>query len=226
MRVWVSGDEEFTETRIYRMEREGHVSLREITKHALKKTDNLLAEGVLPYDFSKATEFRMGYLSGFYAEKRDIERKELEEEIHREVENCTRDLLEDTIHGYNGVHILSDHIRPIREQWKYTLLPVWTVTYKGMNGKMYYYSMNGQNGKTYGELPVDRKSISVWCVVWRYSTGDHAVAWLLYILILGEENENDKKKRAVAALAGRNRSMSYAQRGCGSFCTGSRASGI
>ena len=53
MRVWVSGDEEFTETRIYRMEREGHVSLREITKHALKKTDNLLAEGVLPYDFPK-----------------------------------------------------------------------------------------------------------------------------------------------------------------------------
>ena len=101
----------------------------------------------------------MGYLSGFYAEKRDIERKELEEEIHREVENCTRDLLEDTIHGYNGVHILSDHIRPIREQWKYTLLPVWTVTYKGMNGKMYYYSMNGQNGKTYGELPVDRKKV-------------------------------------------------------------------
>lgn len=37
VRVWVSGDEEFTETRIYRMEREGHVSLREITKHALKK---------------------------------------------------------------------------------------------------------------------------------------------------------------------------------------------
>ena len=85
--------------------------------------------------------------------------EELEEEVHREVENCTRDLLEDTIHGYNGVHILSDHIRPIREQWKYTLLPVWTVTYKGMNGKMYYYSMNGQNGKTYGELPVDRKKV-------------------------------------------------------------------
>ena len=84
--MWVSGDEEFTETRIYRMEREGQVSLREITKHALKKSDNLLAEGVLPYDFSKATEFQMGYLSGFYAEKRDIERKELEEEVHREVE--------------------------------------------------------------------------------------------------------------------------------------------
>ena len=53
IRVWVSGDEEFTETRIFRMEREGRVSLNEITKHALKKSDQVLAEGVLPYDFSK-----------------------------------------------------------------------------------------------------------------------------------------------------------------------------
>ena len=48
MRVWVSGDEEFTETRIYPYgDGKADVSLREITKHALKKTDNLLAEGVL-----------------------------------------------------------------------------------------------------------------------------------------------------------------------------------
>ncbi len=161
VRVFVAGDEEITETRIFRMERQGEVSLREITKHALKKSDRLLAEGVLPYDFSKAEPFHMGYLSGFYAEKRDIESTELESEVHAEVENCTRDLLEDTIQGYTGVHIISDHIRVLQENWKYTLLPVWTVTYKGMNGKMYYYSMNGQNGKTYGELPIDRKKVSL-----------------------------------------------------------------
>ena len=161
IRVFMAGDEEITETRIYRMERQGEVSLREITKHALKKSDRLLAEGVLPYDFSKAEPFHMGYLSGFYAEKRDIERAELEPEVRGEVENYTRDLLEDTIQGYTGVHIISDHIRPVQENWKYTLLPVWTVTYKGQNGKMYYYSMNGQNGKTFGELPIDRNKISL-----------------------------------------------------------------
>ena len=35
------------------------------------------------------------------------------------------------------------------------------MTYKGQNGKMYYYSMNGQNGKTFGELPIDRNKISL-----------------------------------------------------------------
>ena len=159
IRVWVSGDEEFTETRIFRMEREGRVSLNEITKHALKKSDQVLAEGVLPYDFSKAEPFHMGYLSGFYAEKRDIEYCELQDEVRGEVQKYTRDMLEDTIQGYTGVHVLSDHIRTVDEHWAYTLLPVWTVTYKGANGKIYYYSMNGQNGKTFGELPIDRKKV-------------------------------------------------------------------
>ena len=159
IRVWVAGDEEITETKIFRMEREGRISLNEITKHALKKSDQVLAEGVLPYDFSKAEPFHMGYLSGFYAEKRDIEYRELQDEVQNEVEGYTRDMLEDTIQGYTGVHILSDHIRMVDEHWSYTLLPVWTVTYKGPNGKIYYYSMNGQNGKTFGELPIDRKKV-------------------------------------------------------------------
>lgn len=160
IRVFVAGDEEITETRIYRMEREGAVSLREITKHALTKSDRLLAEGVLPYDFSKAESFHMGYLSGFYAEKRDMEKNDLEAEVHGEIEQYTRALLEDTIDGYTDVHVISDHARLTDETWKYTLLPVWTVTYKGLNGKTYYYSMNGQNGKTYGELPIDRKKVA------------------------------------------------------------------
>lgn len=159
IRVWVAGDEEITETRIFRMEREGRVSLNEITKHALKKSDQVLAEGVLPYDFSKAEPFHMGYLSGFYAEKRDIEYCELQDEVQNEVKKYTLDMLEDTIQGYTGVHVLSDHIRTVDEHWSYTLLPVWTVTYKGSNGKIYYYSMNGQNGKTFGELPIDRKKV-------------------------------------------------------------------
>lgn len=165
VRVFMAGDEEITETRIYRMERAGEVTLKEITKHALTKTDRLLAEGVLPYDFSKAEPFHMGYLSGFYAEKRDMEKTELEAEVHGEVESYTRNLLEDTIQGYTGVHIISDHIRPVKEKWQYTLLPVWTVTYKGQNGKTYYYSMNGQNGKTYGELPIDRKKVFLYGIL-------------------------------------------------------------
>lgn len=159
IRVWISGDVEYTETRVYRLEREGIVSINDLTQNALKKANLMLAEGVLPYDFSKAEEFHMGYLSGFFAEKRDIERSDLESQVDEEVRRYTEELLEDTIQGYTGVHRVNSSVRPRDNRWSYVLLPVWTVTYKGANGKMYYYSMNGQNGKTFGELPVDHKKV-------------------------------------------------------------------
>lgn len=47
--------------------------------------------------------------------KRDIEYCELQDEVRGEVQKYTRDMLEDTIQGYTGVHVLSDHIRTVDE---------------------------------------------------------------------------------------------------------------
>ena len=46
------------------------------------------------------------------------------------------------------------------KEWNYTLLPAWILTYF-YNGKTYVYAVNGQNGKSYGELPVDRKKLGL-----------------------------------------------------------------
>ena len=40
------------------------------------------------------------------------------------------------------------------------MLPVWTLTYKGEDGKIYYFSINGQTGKTCGVLPVDKSKLN------------------------------------------------------------------
>ena len=37
---------------------------------------------------------------------------------------------------------------------KYTLLPVWTMTYQGKGDKVYFYSMNGQTGSVIGDFPI------------------------------------------------------------------------
>lgn len=159
IRVWRSGDREYTETKYYQIEREGKVELSNISKNALTKANQKLAEGVLPYDLKETKEFHMGYLSGFLAEKRDIEKEAMKQELEQEIKGYGKQLLRDTISGYSGVNINSYTLKTIGEKWSYVLLPVWTLTYKGKNGKMYYYSMNGQNGKVYGELPVDYKKV-------------------------------------------------------------------
>lgn len=175
-RVWRSGDTEYTETKVYHVERGGSIHLEDITKNALKKNSLKLAEGVLPYDVGKVQKFHMGYLSGFLAEKRDLERRDLQAEVSADAKKFGERLLRDTAGGYSQLSVRSCQMQTERENWDYIMLPVWTVTYKGRDGKMYYYSMNGQNGKVYGELPVDGAK------VWTLGLIIFAVVFLLGLL--------------------------------------------
>lgn len=159
VRVWVAGDEEFTETRFYEVERKGDVNLTGITENALKKAGNILSQRVLPYTLEEAKEFSFGYLSGFFAEKRDIEQREVEDIFLADARKYGEELLRGTVKGYGSVTGVNSSFHMEEETYRYVLLPVWTLTYKGKNGKMYYYSMNGQTGKVCGELPVDHKKV-------------------------------------------------------------------
>ena len=101
----------------------------------------------------------MGYLSGFVSERRDIDRQELEKSVRQEVTNYVQTMMEGEVRGYTSFYGGPCRISNVEEDWTYVLLPVWTVTYRGSDGKTYYYSMNGQTGKTFGELPVDKKKM-------------------------------------------------------------------
>ena len=161
IRVWRSGDVEYTETKYYQVEREGTLTLSNLTQNALNKANRKLAEGVLPYDLTQVKDFHMGFLSGFQAEKRDVESESLRQQTEQEVKGYGKQLLRDTIGGYSGVTVNSHQEKILAETWSYVLLPVWTLTYRGKNGKLYYYSMNGQTGKIYGELPIDYGKVAI-----------------------------------------------------------------
>lgn len=161
IRVWRTGDIEYTETKHYAIRREGDISLRNLPENALHKANAKLAAGVLPYDFQRMKEFHMGYLSGFLAECRDIRQVEVAGKMQGEMRESAQKMLRDTVTGFNSVTMQRSDFRPKRENWSYVLLPVWTITYRGRNGKIYYYSMNGQNGRVCGELPVDRKKLAL-----------------------------------------------------------------
>ncbi len=178
IRVWRSGDVEYTETKYYQVEREGTVEISNLTKNALTKVNRRLIESVFPYDLTQMKEFHMGFLSGFQAEKRDVEPESLRQQTEQEVKEYGRQLLRDTISGYSGVTVGSHQEKIRKETWSYVLLPLWTLTYKGKNGKFYYYSLNGQTGKIYGELPLDYKRVSL-------LAGAVALIVLIFFLIAG-----------------------------------------
>lgn len=155
VRVWSSGDTEYTETRYYDIYREGNLHFPGISKNALKKANRVLVESVQPYQTEKAKAFSMGYLSGFQAEKRDIESEEFQQEISQETRRYAQDIMRESAVGYTSVMPGHTEVRTWKEDWSYVMVPVWVITYKGHNGQIYYYAINGQTGKVCGKLPVN-----------------------------------------------------------------------
>lgn len=152
VRSWTVGDDRYTETKVYELRRTGDLIVKNVFERALKSQDRDMLQCVHPYDLSEAHPFAMSYLSGFQAEKRDIEQKEIAQAVQTRINGYCRQLMKDTASEYSAVQIQSYNDKIDLEKWNYTLLPVWVVTYK-YKGKILPFAINGQTGKTYGELP-------------------------------------------------------------------------
>ena len=160
IRVWIAGDLEYTETTTYRVHRAGRLRFRQYLSLAFRKGDQKLLSRILPYDMGKAVDFAMPYLSGFQAEKRDVEQKELENTVQNTLHTHAESLLRDTT---GGVGLLTGEQSAFSNEqydWKYCLLPVWLMTYRGQDGKMYYFALNAQTGEIVGELPLSTKRLA------------------------------------------------------------------
>lgn len=161
VRVWCVGETEYTETKTYEIRRAGRLSFRHLPKTALQKAETAMLKGIFPYHFDALEKFHMGYLSGFQAEKRDIGKESLTEELRSNAEKYAKKRLEDTVTGYQSFHINSQNHAIREEKFQYVLLPVWVLTYRARKNAVYYFAMNGQTGEIVGKLPVDWKKLSV-----------------------------------------------------------------
>lgn len=160
VRVWVAGDLEYTETTTYRVHRAGKLRFGEYLSLAFRKGDQTLLNRILPYDMTKAVDFAMPYLSGFQAEKRDVERKEAENAVQHTLHMYAEDLLRDTTGGVGPLTGEQTAFSGEQYDWKYCLLPVWLMTYRGKDEKMYYFALNAQTGEIVGELPLSTKRLA------------------------------------------------------------------
>lgn len=159
IRVWRVGDLEYTETKLYSINRVGKISYKNLPKTALQKAQNAMLKGIFPYEFGALEKFHMGYLSGFQAEKRDIDKDTLSKEIHNEIQKYAEKRMRNTVSGHTSFNVETQNHTIAKEEFKYTLLPVWVMTYRQSGNQVYYFAMNGQTGEIVGKLPINRKKL-------------------------------------------------------------------
>ncbi len=155
-KTWTAGSIQYTQTQKFNVSREGEMQVEHVTRNALSKANRKLVEGVLPFEMDKLQPFSMSYLSGFMAEKRDMEEEKFRYQVQQEVKGFAENALQSGVSGYDALKVRRRSADLRNERWDYALLPVWTLTYRDpKHGKVYYFACNGQTGKVCGELPVD-----------------------------------------------------------------------
>ncbi len=161
VRTWDSGGMRNTETSVFDVSNSGDMDVNNLSRIALNKASKVLCESVMPFELDKMKPFQAGYLQGYIAETRDIEKEQLKPYIRREVEEFADSQIRSQISagGYSSVDLQAVDHRISGEKYQYALMPIWTVTYRDNSGKVYYFSVNGQTGKTCGELPVDKNKL-------------------------------------------------------------------
>lgn len=177
IRMWESGDTEYTETEFYQVQRAGSIQFQHIPADGSRKMDDTLMEAIEPYDFSEAVPFQPAYLAGYVADRYDVDMEERMQRARERVKQSTEMAFEETVTGYDSVRTDSSDISILNAHYSYTLYPVWLLntTWKG---EKYTFAMNGQTGKLVGDLPADKGAF------WRYVvTRGVIIGVIAYILL-------------------------------------------
>ena len=163
VRSWTSGSYRYTETKRYRVIREAQIKYNSVPADGSQKIEDLLMEAIEPFDYSKARPFNMAYLSGFYADKYDVDKEQVLPRIQQRMYTNNSSILDSTTH-YNHITKRKQYDRTDDLKWNYMMLPVWFMTFD-YKGKLWEYAVNGQTGKVSGELPISKSKLTALCTI-------------------------------------------------------------
>lgn len=162
IRSWTSGNYSYTETQEYALARKANVVIKGLPADGASHIDDELMEAVEPFDYSKIRPFAMQYLSGFLAEKYDMDYAKMFPRIQNRAVQASDQLVRQSMTGYSSVSVTRSDIRVMSTKWEYMLLPVWFMTYK-YNDKVYEFALNGQTAKFVGEPPLSKPRLAAFC---------------------------------------------------------------
>lgn len=156
--TWSSGDYRYTKVDIYDCVREGNMEFIGVPVDGSTKFADDIMDSIEPYDYEKMKGFSSSYLSGFLAEKYDVEMEDAYSRAKSRINNSTIAELKSNISGFDVVTVRDSNIDIQRDSDEYVLLPVWMLNIMYKN-KMYTFAMNGQTGKMVGNVPISPKKL-------------------------------------------------------------------
>lgn len=158
--TWADYDYFYTKTDTYNVVREGNYTFQNIPVDGSVRFNDAIMNSIEPFNYDELIDFNYSYLSGFLAEKYDIQKEEAKKiTINRAFQSTKTDLLQKASSGnFKYATFIPDNneCKITEENIDYVLLPVWMVNIK-YNEQIYTFAMNGQTGKMVGDIPYSKK---------------------------------------------------------------------
>lgn len=157
----VHGNTEYIHTDNFRVVRDVDTEYLKVPADASKKMPDDIMDKLEPFHYTDMTGFEMPYLSGYSAERYNYSSSEISPRVEARINDYIYSLARDSISGYSTVAVTDQDIHHRNEDAKYTLFPVWMLSYK-FNNQNYIIAINGQTGKIVGSLPISKKRSAAW----------------------------------------------------------------
>ena len=163
VRRWSDSEYNYTETRHYAVIRSGGIGFENVPVDGSSKMDDTLMESIEPFDISGAVPFKTAYLPGYMADKYDVDAEASIGRANERIKKSTEDAFWTTVQGYDTVLPVESNINLRGGRARYALYPVWILN-TNWAGQKFTFAVNGQTGKTAGDLPMDKGAFWKWMV--------------------------------------------------------------
>ena len=167
---------DYVYTKYYDLDCEVQASYEGMAYDASASFSDDLSQSLAPFDLRERKDFTPAFLSGFYADTADVEKRVYEsdaEELMRE-DSYQRLKKDKVFHKYKTDKInVKNAVAPTKAEASLAMLPVWFLAYRHKD-RIAYAVVNGQTGKASADIPIDPV---------RYLTGSGILAVLLFVML-------------------------------------------
>lgn len=150
------GDDEIVDTDHFDVERAGTMSFSKIPVDASTKMPDAHMDAIEPFDYGALVPFSVAYMPGFVANRYDEDAAACRPRAEKRVNASAGQALRASVGGYDSVSCQRCDVDKDWAEPVYALLPVWMLG-TTWEGQQFLFAMNGQTGRLFGDLPVDKK---------------------------------------------------------------------
>lgn len=144
--------------------RAAECNFENLTLDASSNLNDEISQRLEPYNMRALCPFEVGYLSGFHADRYDMENTELYDLVETRTQELFDEEMLKTCKG-DERKIISKNPRMRIEKETYAMLPAWFMTFR-YQGRPYTMLVNGQTGKLVGAVPFDKEKAWKTGIAW------------------------------------------------------------